>query len=29
MKSLSLYVFFLELYIDSSYEYLTYLSTKD
>jgi hypothetical protein len=29
MESLSLYVFFLELYIDSFYEYLTYLSTED
>jgi hypothetical protein len=29
MESLLLYVFFLELYIDSSYKHLTYLSTKD
>jgi hypothetical protein len=29
MESLLLYVFFPELYINSSYEHLIYLSTKD
>jgi hypothetical protein len=29
MESLLLYVFFLELYMDSSYEHSTYLSTED
>jgi hypothetical protein len=29
IESLSLYIFFLELHMDSSYKHLTYLSTKD